>query len=323
MEDLICAPVIIPTLNRAEHLVRCIESLKKCKHAEKTEVFISVDFPSLKRHEEGHNKIEEYLSGTFTEFKEMHVYYQEHNLGASLNLEFLVDQVSEQFDRYIIAEDDNEFSYNFLEYIDKGLMLFENDESILNICSMQGDGPWMNSEENAFYIQICPAYGLGCWKKKEEKLRKVDIDYFVAGIGKDYSKIKKIFSKSKMCYQQLVEGVLWKKNPIFFINDEIRWCDTMRSIYAISEDRYFIAPRVSKVRNWGFDGSGENMKKQDTDPYQMWSFDNESFFDYNLSYNGTLVDTYNQYIDRSGCRVSWKYIVIAMIKYFLYRVKGM
>ena len=323
MEDLICAPVIIPTLNRAEHLVRCIESLKKCKHAEKTEVFISVDFPSLKKHEEGHNKIEEYLSGTFTEFKEMHVCYQEHNLGASLNLEFLVDQVSEQFDRYIIAEDDNEFSYNFLEYIDKGLMLFENDESILNICSMQGDGPWMNSEENAFYIQICPAYGLGCWKKKEEKLRRVDIDYFVAGIGKDYSKIKKIFSKSKMCYQQLVEGVLWKKNPIFFINDEIRWCDTMRSIYAISEDRYFIAPRVSKVRNWGFDGSGENMKKKDTDPYQMWSFDNESFFDYNLSYNGTLVDTYNQYIDRSGCRVSWKYIVIAMIKYFLYRVKGM
>ena len=68
MEKLICAPVIIPTLNRAEHFVRCIESLKKCKYAERTEIFISVDFPFLKRHEEGYDKIKKYLKGTFSKF---------------------------------------------------------------------------------------------------------------------------------------------------------------------------------------------------------------------------------------------------------------
>lgn len=39
------APVIIPTLCRYEHFKECLESLSRCTWAEKTEVYIGLDYP--------------------------------------------------------------------------------------------------------------------------------------------------------------------------------------------------------------------------------------------------------------------------------------
>lgn len=50
----IYAPVIIPTLNRIEHLKRCIESLEKNTGADKTEVFVSLDFPPSDKYLQGY-----------------------------------------------------------------------------------------------------------------------------------------------------------------------------------------------------------------------------------------------------------------------------
>ena len=41
MDSAIYAPVVIPTLNRFEHLRNCIESLKRCSGADQTEVIIN------------------------------------------------------------------------------------------------------------------------------------------------------------------------------------------------------------------------------------------------------------------------------------------
>lgn len=79
MEEMIFAPIIIPTLNRAEHLQRCLESLSKCRFAEKTELFISVDYPSAEKYKDGYNKICAYLQKDLKGFKETHIYYQEKN----------------------------------------------------------------------------------------------------------------------------------------------------------------------------------------------------------------------------------------------------
>ena len=45
MEDRNYAPVIIPTLSRFEHFKRCWESLENCTGADKTEVFVALDYP--------------------------------------------------------------------------------------------------------------------------------------------------------------------------------------------------------------------------------------------------------------------------------------
>ena len=56
------APVVIPTLNRYKHFKACLESLEKCKYADKTNVYVSLDFPPSDKYKEGWLKISEYLS---------------------------------------------------------------------------------------------------------------------------------------------------------------------------------------------------------------------------------------------------------------------
>ena len=40
-----CAPILIPTLCRYEHFVKCIQSLKENTLANESDLFIALDYP--------------------------------------------------------------------------------------------------------------------------------------------------------------------------------------------------------------------------------------------------------------------------------------
>ena len=42
---MIYSPVIITTLNRHEHFRQCLESLERCTDADKTNVYVALDYP--------------------------------------------------------------------------------------------------------------------------------------------------------------------------------------------------------------------------------------------------------------------------------------
>ena len=50
------APVIIPTLCRYDHFKRLMESLNKCTWADKTDVYIGLDYPAKEEHRDGCNE---------------------------------------------------------------------------------------------------------------------------------------------------------------------------------------------------------------------------------------------------------------------------
>lgn len=315
------APILIPTLNRIEHLRRCVESLSKCKYANQTEIYISLDFPPSAKYEEGYLKVKSFLQKGIRGFKAVHIYYQTENLGPADNFMFLRSMIIDKNDTYITTEDDNEFSYNFLEYMNKGLMIFEKDDNILNICAVRRKGLWNNQNETITFQQICPAYGLGCWKRKELQLEKVSADFFLKEIGENKEKINLLWRSNKMCYQQFIEGVLLGKNPLFWKNDKtVKWCDTIRSIYAICSNKYFVVPRVSKVRNWGLDGSGVNMKRKKIDPRKEYLLDLEKGFEFSYSFNQELIKQCNLNENKYTADIFWGYIIKAKLKYHIYNI---
>lgn len=118
---MVYAPVIIPTLCRDKHFIRCMESLRRNPWAKYTEVYVGLDYPAKEEHWAGYKVIDEYLNGSFPEFREVHVFRREKNVGAAGNSNMLRAEVYKKFDRYIYLEDDLEASPNFLEYIDKSL----------------------------------------------------------------------------------------------------------------------------------------------------------------------------------------------------------
>ena len=79
---MIYAPVLIPTLNRYEHLRQCLESLSKCTLAEETEVYIALDYPPSDKYVEGWQKTRGYLYSIGNmNFKKIHLIERTENYG--------------------------------------------------------------------------------------------------------------------------------------------------------------------------------------------------------------------------------------------------
>ena len=108
-------PVIVTTLCRYEHFVRCIESLKSNSLAGQTDLYIGLDYPFKEAHWDGYKRISAYLDD-LTGFKTVNVIKHDSNVGSSANYHSVLDVVLKKYDRFIYTEDDNEFSPCFLEY---------------------------------------------------------------------------------------------------------------------------------------------------------------------------------------------------------------
>lgn len=244
------APVIIPTLCRYEHFRRCVDSLSKCTGANKTKLIIGIDYPLKEAHKEGYKKICNYVLD-IAGFKEVIVIKREYNYGAAANWRSLVQLAYSIDDRYIGTEDDNEFSPNFLEYINKGLMKYENTPNVMAICGYSYLYDIKEVNHNAFMGENFSAWGVGCWKAKQFK-------YQIVGSG---NYVESILASFKTCW------LVYKNNPIWFNNllgmhfSKAENGDSLSVVECLLDEKVSIFPKLSKVRNWGNDGTGEHCKK--------------------------------------------------------------
>ena len=179
MEIITYAPVIIPTLNRYNHFRQCLESLERCTGSENTDVYVGLDYPPAEKYVEGWKEIDDYLKVKEKNngFRMLIVIRHNSNCGVlknNSNSDRLMSIVQEQYDRYIFSEDDNIFSPNFLEYINKGLKKYEKDNRVVAICGYSHPTDFLHKNNNHFAQDVnYSAWGYGTWfRKKEELLTK-------------------------------------------------------------------------------------------------------------------------------------------------------
>ncbi len=254
---MIYAPVIIPTLCRFEHLRRCLKSLSECTWANETNVYISLDYSINDACKEGYHKINDYLNdiGKYG-FKNLIFIKQKTNLGAYGNTEFLINLVNEKYDRWIFSEDDNIFSPNFLMFVDKGLELFEKDDSIFAICGYSHPYQIKTSDNNYFMQNVdFSAWGVGIWRDQYLNYKEeVSRNFFS-------KKMSKISSYYKLYRQGLnrLEGAIHLMRSI----NIVPFMDNNISVYMPLAGMNVVMPKLSTVRNEGWDGSGINCKTSD------------------------------------------------------------
>ena len=250
MEIKTFAPVMIPTLCRYDHFKRCVESLARCKYAECTDVYIALDYPLNDSHVAGYNKICSYVD-TISGFKSVTVIRRPVNYGVIVNIRSIRAEILKKYDRIIFTEDDNEFSYDFLQYINEGLEYY--------ICGYRH--PFDNNIDKEYFLsQHFAAWGYGIWRDKAiflnstifkesyplELIRKCSLTKFC----KEYidSSLSRILGK----------GVLG---------------DMYTTYYQKESGSFSVFPAVSKVRNWGHDGSGTNCDFDKNDIYSNQKID--------------------------------------------------
>lgn len=250
------APVMIPTLCRYEHFKRCLESLERCTGADKTDIYVGLDYPPSEKYVDGWKKIDEYLKEKERSngFHHLNVRRRDHNCGVSnagSNVGLLMDEIRKFSDSYILSEDDNEFAPNFLEYINWGLETFRDDNSVFAICGFKDiDTDDISNSVYKLNTVFC-AWGYGTWFSKKEKMNLLK-DHKLLKKWVDSMNFTDIFSKkvtkaSSLLYQ-IANNTFHGDMIISLLPENEKWC---------------IYPKVNKVRNWGQDGTGVHGGTQD------------------------------------------------------------
>lgn len=256
--DINCAPVVITTLNRYSHFKECFESLEKCKLADKTDVYIALDYPPSDKYRAGWLKLNEYLDKKEENhvFKKLTIVKRQHNYGIKFpnsNSRAIVGDLQNKYDRYIFSEDDNVFSPNFLVFLNKGLEKFKDDDRISFVCGYNYPMKFPKSYKNNFYIsKHASPWGFGTWFSKEEHIKKYyDLDFLKALLRNKESFNKLMKYKTSTVY-----------SIINMVKNNLVYGDSARGSYICLEDKFCVFPTISKVKNTGIDGSGVNSKSK-------------------------------------------------------------
>lgn len=268
MKIRVYAPVIIPTLCRYEHFKRCVESLRKCSGAEHTKLIIGLDYPLRDSHKAGYGKICEYIP-SISGFQEVIVHKREHNYGSGENAKALYEYVYSFSDRCIYSEDDNEFSPNFLEYVNKGLEKYKSDPRIMGICGFRYLFDMKKIKGNAFPCYGFSAWGCGLWRDKVPVYKKNGVAPFIDSILDSWRISMRIF----------VEYPTWLNACMTMKLKNRSYGDFLRALECVLYDRVSIFPAISKVRNWGNDGSGVNCHRVISE-FESQSIDETDSFEY-------------------------------------------
>ncbi len=314
------APVIIPVLCRYKHFTKCIESLKNNGWAKYTDIYIGLDYPSKNSHLKGYEQILGYLeSSDFTVFNSFCVIKREKNLGPVVNEQKLIDEVLMKYDRFIRTDDDTEFSPCFLEYMDKALEKYENDNSIVAVtgysypCNYNCSAGSTIIKENFF----CPMWGTGFWRNSYYNLKKwLSEDYIL-----HYQFNQKLKSKE---YKNLIDarfidfvdaGLSWQKDKYVFLVSDLGI-----STFIGLNNKYVIYPVESMVRNNGFDGSGITCPKIDNNIFMNQEINNSCTYEIiedklnNVNVNRNIVNIFD--------KRTKKQMLKAWLKVILYKLLG-
>ena len=254
---MIYAPVLIPTLNRHEHLKQCLESLSRCTWADKTEVYVALDYPPQDKWEKyahGWEKNREWLCSVGDMgFKKLHLIERTENYGtwnSKLgNLSALRQEVEKAYKYYIISEDDNIFSPCFLDFMNKGIEKFKDDESVMALCGYAYPYPTV-ADSNTFFRQSVDYSAWGCLAFRDHYPQAINYQY-----------MRKFFSM-KTC-RDLYRKYGPRRLSAYLSScdkseQSIRMIDVNMSLVGSLLGKDFIMPKVSLVRNIGADGSGVN-----------------------------------------------------------------
>ncbi len=316
------APVLIPTLNRYEHLKKCLESLSHCTWADQTEIYVALDYPPSEKYVDGWKKNKEFLENCGDMgFKKIHLIEREDNYGTwnpgdRGNMACLFRDIMKHYDRFIATEDDNVFSPAFLEYMNKGLEKFEDDDKVLNICAFRWYFPLKDGGNTFFRSGVsCTPWGMGYWTKKQKTIPKLDYKWFRKHLS--IGNLLKIYRNNGPAFVNLFVELSNSHQSHATVIDQ------HMAVYMTLANKHQIIPIESLVKNIGLDGSGMSMSANNEELQDLYDSIPTSQ-DIHFDFIGTGYEYYeynkNLYIKERNWN-SKKYYFIHFIKKLIRLVK--
>lgn len=161
------APIALFTYNRPDHTQKAVESLLLNAEAKDSELFIFSDGPKNEKAVEGVKKNREYIHEVKklegSGFKKVTLVEREKNCGLANSLIAGITDVINKYGEIIVVEDDLVLSPFFLDFMNKGLDKYREDERIGAISAyIYSD---MNNLPDTFFIRHFHCWGWATWSR--------------------------------------------------------------------------------------------------------------------------------------------------------------
>jgi hypothetical protein len=270
------APISISTYSRLEHLKKTVEALKMNTLAQESVLYIFSDAPR-KGDEEIVAQVRAYCH-SIEGFKEVNIIEQAVN-NMQKNMQDACEIPLNKYGKMIRMEDDIVTGPGFLQFINDGLKIYQDDKRIFSI---GGFSPVNHNNHNDIYFsQRAQCWGFGIWKDRFDRIKL--LPSFLE-IKQDKQTLKRL--------RKMGDDMI----PMIKDESEKQFAMDIRCCYWCAKENLFnILPSNSLVKNIGLDGSGVHCGVIDI--YDNLSVSNKIDFDFNVEYN----EKYNcQYINKNN-----------------------
>jgi len=241
------APVVIFGYNRAEMLENLLVSLEKNEKVDQMDLFIFIDIPDKKKPRDIplSEKVIEYAKKykAITKFKNVEIEIAGQHKGLADSIISGVSKVIRRYGKIIVLEDDLIVSDDFLDYMQRGLLFYENSGKVW---SVTGHCPMTKGLDkyraDVFLAPRVESLGWGTWKNRWNH-----VDWEV----RSYNDFKKDFvgrALFNLGGNDLCKMLKSQMTDSRFESWAIRW-----GYQQFRERKYTVYPRESRIIHCGND----------------------------------------------------------------------
>jgi Glycosyl transferase family 2 len=269
------APIILFVYNRLSHTRETVESLKQCRLATESELYIFSDGAKTPADAAKVNEVRN-LVRNLIGFQKVVIAESEQNNGLAASVISGVTQVLSTHNRAIVLEDDLMFSSDFLVFMNEALEYYKNNASVFSISGYNYPiNIPQDYDKDAYLLPRASSWGWATWTD-----RWVQADWQIT----DYQE----FINDKQKRKEFAQGgedlvyMLMKQQKGMINSWAVRW-----SYAHYKHHGYCLFPKKSKVRNIGNDKSGTHSPR--TTRFDTQVGDESVKFDGDLEINPIVV----------------------------------
>ena len=245
------SPVVVFVYCRPEHTKRTLQALNKNRLASETDLIIYSDYAKNQSSVSGVRAVREYIDGfkNSSVFQKVTVIKADKNKGLANSIITGVSEVINQYGKVIVVEDDLITGTDFLEYMIGALNFYEGNPDIGSVSAFTYDIESLcNYKKDVYMTYKGECWGWGTWQNRWE-----NVDWNVGNYKEFYKNFKKrrAFDALELGLTHMLDMQMCGKIDSW----AVRW------VYYLFENHLMtVYPKVSKVVNIGFDGSGTHCK---------------------------------------------------------------
>lgn len=231
---------------RAAKLKTSIEALLKNPECADLEIVFFCDGYKGEHDKEGVLETRRYID-SITGFKKVHKQYRERNYSTGPNFHAALTYLSENYEQFIVVEDDVVVTPNCVRFLLDGLAFYKNEASVFAVT-----GYCFPLEKNDYqydsviHRRFC-SYGWASWGKKVKEV-KWDAPSLQNIIQSNPDFKRKLNQEGMDLYRMLLKQ----------IDGRISTWDIQMQVHVALHDMLVVYPVISKTTNIGFDTESTN-----------------------------------------------------------------